>query len=309
MHSILTITLNPAVDKNYTLDRLLPEHKLRVPNPQIDAGGGGINVSKGINRLGGKSTILTLTGGRNGELLKELIKKEDIEMLTIDLKEETRESIVISEQSTNQQYRIVVDGPTISTQTTELLLETIAAMKPFPSIIVASGSLPKGIQDDFYGRIGKIIEPKGTKYIVDTSGNALLQAVEQGVYLVKPNLLELSRLSGTEQLELDDVDEAAMELIKKGKCAIVVVSLGAAGAMLVTKNECEHIMAPNVKRKSTVGAGDSMVAGMVWGMQQGYTNKQMIRIGIACGSAATLNEGTQLFTKEAAERLYKWLSR
>jgi 6-phosphofructokinase 2 len=309
MHSILTITLNPAVDKNYTLDRLLPEHKLRVPNPQIDAGGGGINVSKGINRLGGKSTILTLTGGRNGELLKELIKKEDIEMLTIDLKEETRESIVISEQSTNQQYRIVVDGPTISTQTTELLLETIAAMKPFPSIIVASGSLPKGIQDDFYGRIGKIIEPKGTKYIVDTSGNALLQAVEQGVYLVKPNLLELSRLSGNEQLELDDVDEAAMELIKKGKCEIVVVSLGAAGAMLVTKNECEHIMAPNVKRKSTVGAGDSMVAGMVWGMQQGYTNKQMIRIGIACGSAATLNEGTQLFTKEAAERLYKWLSR
>jgi 6-phosphofructokinase 2 len=100
-----------------------------------------------------------------------------------------------------------------------------------------------------------------------------------------------------------------MELIKKGKCAIVVVSLGAAGAMLVTKNECEHIMAPNVKRKSTVGAGDSMVAGMVWGMQQGYTNKEMIRIGIACGSAATLNEGTQLFTKEAADRLYKWLSR
>jgi 6-phosphofructokinase 2 len=309
MHSILTITLNPAVDKNYTLNRLLPEHKLRVPNPQIDAGGGGINVSKGINRLGGKSTILTLTGGRNGELLKELIKKEDIEMLTIDLKEETRESIVISEQSTNQQYRIVVEGPTISTQTTELILETIAAMKPFPSIIVASGSLPKGIQDDFYGRIGKIIEPKGSKYIVDTSGHALLQAVEQGVYLVKPNLLELSRLSGNEQLELDDVDEAAMELIKKGKCAIVVVSLGAAGAMLVTKNECEHIMAPNVKRKSTVGAGDSMVAGMVWGMQQGYTNKEMIRIGIACGSAATLNEGTQLFTKEAADRLYKWLSR
>lgn len=309
MHSILTITLNPAVDKNYTVDRLLPEHKLRVPNPQIDAGGGGINVSKGINRLGGKSTILTLTGGRNGELLKELIQKEGIEMLSIDLKEETRESIVISEQSSNQQYRIVVDGPTISTQTAELILETISSIKPFPSIIVASGSLPKGLQDDFYGRIGKLIEPKGSKYIVDTSGNALLKAVEQGVYLVKPNLLELSRLSGKEQLELDDVDEAAMELINKGKCEIVVVSLGAAGAMLVTKNECEHIVAPNVKRKSTVGAGDSMVAGMTWGMQQGYTFKQMIRIGIACGSAATLNEGTQLFTKEAADRLYKWLSR
>jgi 6-phosphofructokinase 2 len=122
-------------------------------------------------------------------------------------------------------------------------------------------------------------------------------------------LQELSRLSGSEQLELDDVDEAAMELIKKGKCEIVVVSMGASGAMLVTKNECEHIIAPYVKRKSTVGAGDSMVAGMVWGMQQGFNFKQMIRIGVACGSAATLNEGTQLFKKEDADRLYKWLSR
>jgi len=309
MYSILSITLNPSIDKNYNVDKLIPEHKLRVANPRVDAGGGGINVSKGISRLGGKSTILTLTGGRNGDLLKELIKKEDIELITINLQEETRESIVISEQLSNQQFRIVVDGPTISSQTADLILETINKISPFPEIVVASGSLPKGLDDDFFAQIGKIVEKKGSKYIVDTSGEPFIKAIEQGVYLVKPNLLELSKLSGSEQLELDDVDEAAMELIKKGKCEIVVVSMGSSGAMLVTKNECEHIIAPYVKRKSTVGAGDSMVAGMVWGMQQGFNFKQMIRIGVACGSAATLNEGTQLFKKEDADRLYKWLSR
>ena len=309
MHSILTITLNPSIDKNYNVDKLIPEHKLRVANPRVDAGGGGINVSKGISKLGGKSTILTLTGGRNGDLLNELIKKEDIELIEINLQEETRESIVISEQLSNQQFRIVVEGPTISSQTADLILETINKINPFPEIVVASGSLPKGLKYDFYAQIGKIVEKKGSKYIVDTSGEPLLKAVEQGVYLVKPNLLELSKLSGSAELELDDVDDAAMELIKMGKCEVVVVSMGASGAMLVTKNECERIVAPNVKRKSTVGAGDSMVAGMVWGMQQGFNFKQMIRIGVACGSAATLNEGTQLFKKEDADRLYKWLSR
>jgi 6-phosphofructokinase 2 len=309
MNSILTITLNPTIDKNYNVDKLIPEHKLRVPNPRVDVGGGGINVSKGISKLGGKSTILALTGGRNGDLLSELIKNEGIELIAIDLEEETRESIVISEQVSAQQFRIVVDGPTISAQKADFILDTINKISPFPAIVVASGSLPKGLKDDFYAQIGKIVEKKGSKYIVDTSGAPLLKAVEQGVYLVKPNLLELSKLSGSAELELDDVDDAAMELIKRGKCEVVVVSLGASGAMLVTKNECERIIAPSVKRKSTVGAGDSMVAGMVWGMQQGFNFKQMIRIGVACGSAATLNEGTQLFKKEDADRLYKWLSR
>jgi 6-phosphofructokinase 2 len=309
MNAILTITLNPTIDKNYNVDKLIPEHKLRVANPRVDAGGGGINVSKGIGKLGGKSTILTLTGGRNGDLLRELIGNEGIELIAIDLDDESRESIVISEQISNQQFRIVVDGPTISEQKAHSILETINKIIPFPAIVVASGSLPKGLKDDFYAEIGKIVEKKGAKYIVDTSGEPLLKAVEQGVYLVKPNLLELSKLSGSAELELDDVDDAAMELIKMGKCEVVVVSMGASGAMLVTKNECERIVAPNVNRKSTVGAGDSMVAGMVWGMQQGFSFKQMIRIGVACGSAATLNEGTQLFKKEDANRLYKWLSR
>jgi 6-phosphofructokinase 2 len=306
-HDVLTITLNPAVDKNYTVENLVPDNKLRCRNPRIDAGGGGINVSKGILRLGGHSLALTLTGGRNGELLRDLISNEGIDLLEIPISEETRESIVISEASTRHQYRIVVDGPQIEAKVADEILEKIRQMYPRPSIIVASGSLPVGISEDYYARIGKLAKEKGAKYIVDSSGKSLQYAVEEGVYLVKPNLKELSALSGIDSLELDDVDEAAMELIKRGKCEVVMVSLGAAGAMLVTAGRYKHIPSPTVDRKSTVG--DSMVAGMVWAIRDGRSLEEMAMMGVACGTAATMNPGTQLFTKEDAMKLYKWIAR
>ena len=137
----------------------------------------------------------------------------------------------------------------------------------------------------------------------------MLLAVEEGVYLVKPNLRELSILAGVESLALDDVDEAAMILIQKGKCEVVIVSMGPAGAMLVTAKGYRHIPAPTVERKSTVGAGDSMVAGMVWAIQEGKSLDEMAMMGVACGTAATMNEGTRLFRKEDAEKLYRWISK
>jgi len=309
MDRILTITLNPALDKNYAVDHLVADHKLRCPDPQIDAGGGGINVSRGIKRLGGNSTAITLTGGRNGDYFRELLSRQDINLINIPIEGETRESIVISETASRHQYRIVLDGPKISSETAEHILTTIENLKPFPAVIVASGSLPEGIEEDYYARIGKIARQNGAKYIVDSAGRPFLNAVETGVYLVKPNLKELSSLAGVDSLALDDVDEAAMELIKKGKCEVVMVSLGASGAMLVTSKGYRHINAPVVEKKSTVGAGDSMVAGMVWSMQEGKSLEEMAMMGVACGTAATMNEGTQLFRKEDVDRLYRWISR
>jgi 6-phosphofructokinase 2 len=309
MNGVLTITLNPALDKNYAVEHLVADHKLRCPDPRVDAGGGGINVSRGIKRLGGNSTAITLTGGRNGELFRELLSREDISLINIPLEGETRESIVISETSTRQQYRIVLDGPVVTSEIAEEILNTIASMQPFPAVIVASGSLPEGVNEDFYSRIGKIARQNGSRYIVDSSGQPFLNAVETGVYLVKPNLKELSSLAKVDSLALEDVDEAAMELIKKGKCEVVMVSLGASGAMLVTAKGYRHIVAPVVEKKSTVGAGDSMVAGMVWSMQEGKSLDEMAMMGVACGTAATMNEGTQLFRKEEVERLYRWIKR
>ncbi len=308
-NQILTITLNPTVDKNFTVEHLVPDHKLRCANPGVDAGGGGINVSKGLKRLGGSSLALTLTGGRNGEHFRDIVMKEGIDLLEIPVEGETRESIMISEKVSKKQYRIVLDGPVIKPETAEEVLARIRQLDPFPSIIIASGSLPLGIEEDYYARIGKLARDKGSKYIVDTAGKPLINALKEGVYLVKPNLRELSILAGVERLELEDVDEAAMELIKRGTCEVVVVSLGPSGAMVVTSSGYRHIPAPTVERKSTVGAGDSMVAGMVWSFCEGRSIDEMAMMGVACGTAATMNEGTQLFRKEDVDRLYRWISR
>jgi 6-phosphofructokinase 2 len=309
MQKTLTITLNPTIDKNFLVDRLVPDNKLRCPNPQVDPGGGGINVAKGMKRLGGDVTAFVLAGGRNGEYLKELLASQEVPFVVMDSGSETRESIMISEHASNRQYRIVVDGPVISDSVSDFILQKLKSLDPFPEFVVASGSLPLGMPEDYYAKIARIVRDKSSKFILDTSGTPMQLALKEGVYLAKPNLNELSKISGVEQLELDDVDEAAQAQIAQGVCEVLVVSMGAAGAMLVTKDMYKIFQAPAVKRKSTVGAGDSMVAGMVWALQQGKSLEEMTMMGIACGTAATMNEGTQLFHKEDAFRLYDWISR
>ncbi|MGL6268007.1 MAG: 1-phosphofructokinase family hexose kinase, partial [Chitinophagaceae bacterium] len=287
----------------------VPDNKLRCHNPQVDPGGGGINVAKGMKRLGGDVTAFVLAGGRNGEYLKELLTTADVPFVLMDSACETRESIVISEYTSNHQYRIVVDGPVISEKTSNALLQKLISLDPFPEYVVASGSLPLGIPENYYALIARIVRERGARFILDTSGESLKLALKEGAYLVKPNLGELSKLSGTDQLALDDVDEAAQALIAQGICEVVVVSMGAAGAMLVTKDMYKIFPAPTVPRKSTVGAGDSMVAGMIWSLQQGKSLEEMTMMGVACGTAATMNEGTKLFLKEDVFRLYDWICR
>ena len=173
----------------------------------------------------------------------------------------------------------------------------------------ASGSLNEGLPTDFYQNIAEIAKKSGSRFIADTSGEALQKVLEAGVYLVKPNVGELAKLVGVERLEADQADDAARALIDKGSAEIVVVSLGPQGAVLVTKDETHYVPAPNVAKKSTVGAGDSMVGGMVWALSQNKPLKEVVQWGVACGSAATMNDGTQLFKIEDAKRLFEWLKK
>ena len=156
---------------------------------------------------------------------------------------------------------------------------------------------------DFYLKIAEVAKISGTKVIVDTSGEALQKVLEAGIYLAKPNIGELAKLIGVERLELSEVEKAAKTLLEKGYAEIIVVSLGASGAILVTKDVTEFVAAPKVEKKSTVGAGDSMVGGMVWALSKHKTMKEVIQIGVCCGTAATMNEGTQLFKVVDVERL------
>lgn len=300
---IITLTLNPSIDKSATFSGLIPEQKIRCESPRYDAGGGGINVSKAIARLGEKSLCVFTAGGSTGERLEKLIQDEDIESKSIPTKNWTRENFIGFDKITKAQYRFGFPGTELSETEKVTILQTIKAIKT--NYLVISGSLNEGLSTDFYQKITEIAKASGAKVIVDTSGEALQKVLETGVYLVKPNVGELAKLIGVEQLERKDVELAAKKLIEKGSAEIIVVSLGAEGAILVTKDQSEFVKAPKVERKSTVGAGDSMVGAMVWALSQNKPLKEVIQWGVSCGSAATMNEGTQLFKLEDAKRLFQ----
>jgi 6-phosphofructokinase 2 len=306
---ILTITFNPTVDKSSTVDSIKTEKKLRCTQPVYEPGGGGINVSRGLERLGIPSIALFTSGGRTGELLEKLLEKENIEILSHKVSGETRENFTVVDTSNNEQYRFGMPGEDVSEKECNALHDAILSISPFPEIIVISGSLPEGMNPSYLSGLIRQLKEKHAKIIIDTSGDALTEALKEGVYMVKPNLGELSRLSGKEELDNESADEAARKLINEGKAEIVAVSMGPQGAYLVTKDESIHVPAPSVKKLSTVGAGDSMVAGMVSIIAKSGSLTEMARMGVACGSAATMSKGTGLFTKENAGKLYKWLSK
>ncbi|WP_159474439.1 1-phosphofructokinase family hexose kinase [Dyadobacter sp. 3J3] len=306
---IVTLTINPALDKSANVDRIFPDYKLRCDTPNFEAGGGGINVAKAIHRLGGNPVAVFTIGGPTGQRLHKLVKSEGVETLVIETKQWTRENFHVLETSTGFQYRFGVPGSELMPTEVRSILETIEEFDPKPSYIIASGSLPPGAPDDFYGQIAKIAHKQGARFIADASGDALKSATEAGVYLLKPNITELSQLVGVDKLEMDDVDDAARALIIRNQCEVVVVSMGAMGAMLVTADQVEHIPAPPVKKKSAVGAGDSMVAGIVWTLSQGKSLREAVRMGVACGSAATMSAGSELFRMQDVNKLMDWLNR
>lgn len=300
---IVTLTINPSLDKSTHFSGLIAEQKMRCEKPRYDAGGGGINVSKAISKLGGSSTCVFTSGGSAGEMLEDLIQKEKLEKIAIKTKNWTRENFIAFDNVTKAQYRFGFPGNAFTEEEKDKILQTIRDLKT--DYLVISGSLNEGLPTDFYQKIAEIAKSSGAKVIVDTSGEALQKVLETGVYLIKPNIGELTKLIGVERLELNEVEKAAKNLIEKGSAEIVVVSLGADGAILVTKEETHLVKAPKVEKKSTVGAGDSMVGGMVWALSQNKTLKEVIQLGVCCGTAATMNEGTQLFKVEDVMRLLK----
>lgn len=304
---IVTVTMNPAVDKSTSVDKLVPEKKMRCAEMNTEAGGGGINISKAIKELGGESLAIFPSGGLNGQVIENYLSAKQITFKTIPIGNDTRENTVVRENSSNVQYRFVMPGPAVSDKEAMACFDVLKQLDPKPSIIVASGSLPPGLPDTFFGDLADLAKELGARYIVDTSGKPLLLAAHEGVFLLKPNMSELCSLVGKSFLEASEVPQAAMEVINKGECEVMVVSMGPTGALLVTRDGYEQVTAPVVKKQSTVGAGDSMVAGMAWMLSQGRSLREMVQFGVACGTAATMNPGTQLFKKEDVYRLYDWI--
>jgi 6-phosphofructokinase 2 len=303
MCTIVTITFSPCIDKSFSIQKLIPEKKMRGSIPKMEPGGGGVNVARVLTRLGVNAVALYPSGGYTGKVLDQLMAKEQIPVISIDTQNETRESITVLETSTNKQFRFIMPPPHLHRQEWERMLECLEEMGKLDFIVV-SGSLPADIPPNIFSQITKIAEKKSAKLVVDTSGEALKHAVDHGVYLIKPNLSELANLAGKESLERDEIIQQAKNIIRTKKCEIIVVSLNAAGALAVTNDKAIAVTPPAVKVKSTVGAGDSMVAGIVFSLSKVDDIETAARYGVACGTAAALNAGTELCHKDDVEILF-----
>jgi len=303
MHSIVTITLNPCVDISSSVDGLKPEKKMRCAPLVYEAGGGGINVARAIKKLGGEALAIYLAGGNAGLNLQSLLATEALDTMFIDTAVNTRVNVMIVDKATSQQYRFVTAGDPIDKAHFEHCIQVLQNLSELKFIIV-SGSLQAGLPNDIFERFSAIAKQKQAKLIVDVPTEVMKAYPIKGAYLLKPNLNELSMLAGKEELQGEEVINAARYIIAKDICEVVVVSMGAAGALLVTKDISRRFVAPPVKVRTTVGAGDSMVGGIVLYLSKGKDIQEAVRFGIASGTAATLNAGTQLCKLEDAERLY-----
>ncbi|SHJ35185.1 1-phosphofructokinase family hexose kinase [Pseudozobellia thermophila] len=307
MKKIVTLTVNPAIDKSTTVNGLKPHSKLRCTQPVYEAGGGGINVSRALNELGAESLCMYMAGGPTGDRLHDLLNDLDITQQVVPTADSVRENLAVTDIANNQQYRFGMPGPKINPSEWENTLRQLGAVLAEGDFLVASGSLCPDMPIDFYARVSKIAQKKKAKYILDTSGEALLKGAQAGVFLLKPNLGELAALCGVDTISFHELEPLAQTFLSKTPCEVLVVSLGAKGALLVTKDRTELIAAPIVHQKSTIGAGDSMVAGMVYALAQGKSLTEVVRYGVACGTAATMTEGTQLCKREDVEQLNKWI--
>jgi 6-phosphofructokinase 2 len=301
---IVTLTLNPCIDESASIDRLVPDRKLRCGTPRYEPGGGGINVARAVRRLGGRALAVFPAGGPAGGLLRTLLEAEDVPHLALPVSGWTRENFNVREEATGHQYRFVLPGPELTAEEREACFEAVAALSPFPGYLVASGSLPPGFPPDFLARIARLVRTRGGRFVLDSQGEAASKALDSGVHLYKPSLREFRDLAGLPGAEDAELAEAAKRWIRLGRCEVVVLSLGAAGALYVTESSAEHVRAPMVPVRSTVGAGDAMLAGIVLRRHEGWPLDQAVRFGVAAGAASVMRPGTELCGRSDTERLF-----
>jgi len=314
---IITVTLNPAIDLSVEVPRVQPEAKLRCTNPRRDPGGGGLNVSRAIAELGGRSLAVYPVGGHTGALLGELVgccgDSGGLSHHPIEVAQPTRENVTVVETDTGRQFRLAMPGSPLTGEEVDRCLRTIAEVSAGTdgALVVLSGSMPPGFGPEELARAIAVVRDAGGRAIVDTSGPALRKAAGLAPLLMKPNALELGallegRAQGESSPDASDpqaVGRAAVALARASGVAMLLVSLGEHGAVLATADGYAHAKAPPVEVVSAVGAGDCMVAAAVLALARSAPPEEVLRDGVAAGSAALLTPGTELLRRGDFERL------
>lgn len=298
---IYTVTLNPALDRTVAIKQLLEDDTNRILSEHYYAGGKGIDVSRVIRELGGQSIALGLVGGYDGLHLEGLLINAGVMTDFTKISGETRINIIIKEQATGRQLAISATGPDVSATEIGQFYQHVVQAQPM-DYLVLSGSLPRGVTHNLYGQLILAGRKKGSFVVLDTDGTALKESVNYQPTCIKPNTHELSRLVGRELMAEGEIIRACEEVHQKG-ISYVLVSRGKEGLILSTGEQRIKAVAPHVKVDSTVGAGDSAVAGFVMAHSQGKDLVECVRLACAAGTATAQTPGTELCHRLEVERI------
>ncbi len=298
-----SITLNPSIDQHIIVPDFVKDDTNRAREIIETPGGKGINVSKVVRELGGRTHAFALLGGMTGTRLAELVKKLDFPLTAIRVSGSTRVNIVISDIKDHTQSRISAPGPTLHTDDLLRLERVLCRFKPKPGFWAFGGSLAPGMPASTYGSLIRCLQKRGVPCVLDTDNEALKIGVKAGPYMIKPNEHELERLIGLKTRSTKDRLKAARYLLESHGIRIVIISLGADGALFVTHEESFHATAPAVKVRSKVGAGDSLIGGVLWSLSKRMTLKEAARVGIAASTSAVMREAPRLCHKTDIARL------
>lgn len=310
MHDLVTLTLNPAVDVSTQVDTVSPVHKLRCGPGVWHPGGGGINVARVAQRLGSRALALYPGGGVIGQQLQALLSADQLPQQAIPIQGETRQNFSVHESSSGADFRFVLPGPTLSRPELDACLEAFLDRLDDATHAVVSGSLPLGVPEDCYADVCRRAQARGRRIILDASGSALSQALQAGVELVKPSLRELADLVGHPLEHESAWREAAASLVAQGQAQIVALSLGEAGALVITRKRHWRARALPVVVRSTIGAGDSFLGGWLHGWQHAGSScddeeavLHAFRWAMATAASAVSSYGTALCDPQQVQEL------
>ncbi|MET0529116.1 MAG: 1-phosphofructokinase family hexose kinase [Microvirga sp.] len=303
MADIVAFNMNPALDLASSTERVAGTSKIRCDAVKFGAGGGGINVARVARTLGANALTVFPAGGYAGQVLCSLLQESGLPHRFIPIAERTRQSLTVDESSSGDQFRFVFPGPRLTEDEQQACLDALSESMDGAKIVVVTGSLPPGVRSDFFQSIADLVQKRGLRLLLDTSGDAL-RSMRRFVHILKPSERELQDCVGRPLATKEEQIEAARELIGNAVADVVVVSLGAQGALLVTGDRQEAFAALQVPVRGAVGAGDSLVAGLAVGLVRGYDHRDALRLGLASAAATVSAPGAELCRRKDVERLF-----
>lgn len=290
---IATITLNPALDKSIYVERLLPNDTNRILRVETDAGGKGINASRVLKELGDETVALGFLGGDTGSYIEHVLISSGIATDFVHIDSNTRTNIAIQEESGLPPTSLNESGPNITEDELNELFAKVQRVARKSSMVIIGGSLTSGVPSDTYKKLVQLIKSAGAKAILDADGEPMRLGMEARPFMIKPNRDEVRRLIGVDIASPNDAARAANILAEKG-IELVVISMGAKGAVARSSEGAWYVTSPDIRPVSTIGSGDSMVAGIAYILSQGKSLQEALIWGTAAGTATAMTDGTEI---------------